>query len=126
MQSAVTLSILCLVISFSAPPSQKPGGARQLFAVRGEVTRIRPQGKGALLVTVRPAKEFAEVTVLAGENARVGSAAGRAGDLDLVGLLGEDAADEEAITAAELVEGDQVSVIYDPQSHNRALEIYLR
>ena len=32
---------------------------------------------------------------------------------------------DETITAAELNEGDVVSVIYDPQAQNRVLEIYV-
>lgn len=125
MQSFLTLLIFCLALT-GAQLQQKAQGARQLFAVRGEITQIKSQGKGVLLITVRPAKEFAEVIVLTRENARVGSAVSRASDGDLIGLLGEDSEADETITAAELSEGDDVSVIYDPQSQNRALEIYLR
>jgi hypothetical protein len=78
-----------------------------------------------LLITVRPAKDFAEVTVLARENDLVGSAVTRAGDTDLLGLLSEDSRDDETITAAELNEGDVVSIIYDAQTQNRVMEIYL-
>ena len=87
---------------------------------------MKPSGKGMLLITVRPAKDFAEVTVLARENDLVGSAVGRGQEGDLLGLLADDSRDEETITAAELSEGDVVSVIYDPQSQNRVLEIYVR
>jgi len=82
-------------------------------------------GKGMWLITVKPAKEFQEVTVLARENDLVGTAVGRAGDADLLGLLSDDPHDDETITAAELNEGDVVSIIYDPQLQNRVLEIYL-
>ena len=37
-------------------------------------------------------------------------------------MLSDDARDTEAITAAELNEGDVISIIYDPQLQNRALE----
>jgi hypothetical protein len=43
----------------------------------------------------------------------------------LFGLLTGDATEDETITAAELGEGDTVSVIYDPQLQNRVIEIYL-
>ena len=105
---------------------QRASGARQLAAVRGEITKLTPASKGMLLITVKPAKEFQEVTVLGRENDLVGSAVGRSGEADLLGLLSDDARDDETITAAELNEGDIVSVIYDPQLQNRALEIYLR
>lgn len=78
-----------------------------------------------LLITVKPAKEFPEITVLAGENDLVGAAVGRAGEADLLGLLSDDTHDDETITAAELNKGDIVSVIYDAQRQNRVLEIYL-
>lgn len=87
--------------------------------------KITAPSKGLLLVTVRPAKEFSEVIVLARENDLVGSAVGREAGADLLGLLSEDDRDEETITAAELNEGDVVSVIYDHQLQNRVLEIYL-
>ena len=105
---------------------QRAAGARQLAAVRGEITKLTSAGKGMLLITVRPAKEFQEVTVLARENDLVGAAVGRSGEADLLGLLSDDTHDDETITAAELNEGDVVSVIYDPQLQNRVLEIYLR
>ena len=98
---------------------------RQLAAVRGEIVSIKTPSKGRLLITVRPAKESAEVTVLARENDLVGGAVGRQSDSDLLGLLTDEARDDETITAAELKESDVVSVIYDPQAQNRVLEIYL-
>lgn len=133
MQSfAMILSVsllLALVPSLQRdPPPQtaaKPG-ARQLAAVRGEITKLAAASKGALLITVRPAKDFQEVTVLARENDLVGAAVGRSGEADLLGLLSDDTHEDETITAAELNEGDVVSVIYDSQLQNRALEIYLR
>ena len=82
-------------------------------------------GKGMWLITVKPAKEFQEVTVLARENDLVGTAVGRAGEADLLGLLSDDPHEDETITAAELNEGDVVSIIYDPQLQNKVLEIYL-
>jgi|SRR5438128_7339712 len=101
-------------------------GPRQLFAVRGEITKIGAAAtKGMLLITVRPAKEFPEVTVLARENDLVGVAVGRSSEADLLGLLSGDTRDDETITAAELNQGDIVSVIYDSKTQNRALEIYL-
>ncbi len=106
--------------------SQRAPGARQLAAVRGEITKLSSASKGMLLITVKPAKEFQEVTVLARENDLVGAAVGRSGESDLLGLLSDDTHDDETITAAELNEGDVVSVIYDPQLQNRVLEIYLR
>ena len=105
---------------------QRASGTRQLAAVRGEITKLATASKGMLLITVRPAKEFQEVTVLARENDLVGAAVGRSGEADLLGLLSDDTNDDETITAAELNEGDVVSVIYDPQLQNRVLEIYLR
>jgi hypothetical protein len=105
--------------------SQRAGTGRQLAAVRGEISRMTSPGKGMLLITVKPAKEFQEVTVLARENDFVGTGVGRAGEPDLLGLLSDDPHDDETITAAELNQGDLISVIYDPQLENRALEIYL-
>jgi len=105
--------------------SQRAAGARQLAAVRGEITKITSPSKGMLLITVKPAKDFQEATVLARENDLVGAAVGRSGESDLLGLLSDDTHDDETITAAELNEGDVVSVIYDPQLQNRAREIYL-
>ena len=87
--------------------------------------KITAPSKGSLLITVRPAKEFPEVVVLARDNDLVGNAVHREGGADLLGLLSEDSGDDETITAAELNEGDIVSVIYDPQLQNRAVEIYV-
>jgi len=106
--------------------AQRTPALRQLAAVRGEIIKVTRPSKGMLSITVRPAKEFQEVTVLARENDLVGSAVGRSGESDLLGLLSDDSHDDETITAAELNEGDVVSVIYDPARQNRALEIYLR
>jgi hypothetical protein len=135
MQNLLTLISLSLVIQLSLLPMARgtnararafgEQSARQLSAVRGEVIKMKSPGKGLLLITIRPAKEFAEVTVLARENDLVGSAVTRAGDTDLLGLLSEDSRDDETITAAELNEGDVVSVIYDPQTQNRVIEIYI-
>jgi len=110
---------------FNVGVRQGASGAKQLAAVRGEIKKLATAGKGMLLITVRPAKEFPEVTVLARENDLVGSAVGRSGESDLLGLLSDDSRDDETISAAELNEGDVVSVIYDPQLQNRVLEIYL-
>ena len=131
---AIVWSILLFTCASSAPANQpnrqsttqRPTSARQLAAVRGEITKVTAASKGMLLITVKPAKEFQEVTVLARENDLVGSAVSRSGDTDLLGLLSDDSRDDEIITAAELNEGDVVSVIYDPQLQNRVLEIYLR
>ena len=106
--------------------AQRTPALKQLAAVRGEITKLTAPSKGMLLITVRPAKEFQEVTVLARENDLVGSALGRSGESDLLGLLSDDTHDDETITAAELNTGDVVSIIYDPARQNRALEIYLR
>jgi|SRR5215216_2257724 len=131
MQILPTILSLSLVITLSLFPMTRAArafgnqSARQLSAVRGEVVKVKSPSKGMLLITVRPAKDFAEVTVLARENDLVGSAVTRAGDSDLLGLLSEDPRDDEAITAAELNEGDVVSVIYDPQTQNRVIEVYL-
>jgi len=108
----------------SAPPARPPA-AKQLAAVRGEVIKISASGRGMLLISVRPARDYAEVTVLARENDLVGTGVGREGGTDLLGLLADDARDDETISAAELNEGDIVSVIYDPQAQNRVLEIYI-
>jgi len=128
----LSLGLTLLAAPFSQQPTpgaaaygqQKPA-VRQLLAVRGEVVKITAPAKGSLLITVRPAKEFPEVIVLARDNDLVGSAVQREGGADLLGLLSEDSHDDETITAAELNEGDIVSVIYDPQLQNRAVEIYL-
>lgn len=87
--------------------------------------KITAPAKGSLLITVRPAKEFPQVIVLARDNDLVGSAVQREDGSDLLGLLTDDSREDETITAAELNEGDVISVIYDPQLQNRAVEIYL-
>ncbi len=114
-----------LILALLFSPAQQ-ASARHLLAVRGEVVGIKTQSKGMLLITVRPSKEFAEVTILARENDLVGNGVSREDRLDLLGLLAEDSREDEIITAAELNAGDKVSVIYDPGQQNRALEIYLR
>lgn len=105
--------------------NQRASTGRQLAAVRGEITKMTSPAKGMWSITVKPAKEFQEVIVLARENDLVGTGVGKAGEPDLLGLLSDDTHDDETITAAELNEGDVISVIYDPQLQNRVLEIYL-
>ena len=124
MQTFPGLLSFSMMLALALLPSPH-GQSRQLAAVRGEIISIKTPNKGGLLITVRPAKEFVEVTVLARENDLVGSATGRESDSDLLGLLSDEARDDETITAAELKESDVVSVIYDPQAQNRVLEIYL-
>jgi DNA-directed RNA polymerase subunit H (RpoH/RPB5) len=109
----------------TASPPPRPSAAKQLAAVRGEVVKISAASRGLLLITVRPARDYAEVTVLARENDLVGTGVGREGGTDLLGLLTDDQHEDETITAAELNQGDVVSVIYDPQAQNRVLEIYV-
>ena len=124
----IALLSLALACGPAQPPQTAPPrspAVKQLAAVRGEITRISAASKGMLLITVRPARDYAEVTVLARENDLVGSGVGRQGGTDLLGLLTDEAHDDETITAAELNTGDVVSVIYDPQSQNRVLEIYV-
>jgi hypothetical protein len=107
---------------------QRPSGTKQLLAIRGEVVKVASQSKGLLSITIRPARDYAEVTVVARENDSVGLASGHErGGSDLLGIIGgaDDSRDNERITARELQEGDIVSVIYNPLSDNRALEIYL-
>jgi hypothetical protein len=110
----------------ASQPNQSASPSKQLFAVRGEVTKMETQSKGLVAITVRPAHDPATVTVIARENDIVGAAVGRQKGADLVGLLaGEDQRENERITAAEIREGDLISVIYDPLAQNRALEIYM-
>ena len=79
-----------------------------------------------LAVTVKPFKDFAEVTVAARENDLVGTAVRRERGADLFGALaGDDSREDEGLTAGELREGDLISIIYDPLQENRALEIYV-
>ena len=118
----------CNVSQTGQPDARRaPAGTKQLFAVRGEVVKMGAHGKGMLALTIRPSGEFSEVTVVARENDMVGSAARSERGADLLGLITgtDDAHDSERITAAELQTGDIVSVIYDPQTDNRALEIYI-
>jgi len=111
--------------SATQPPSTS-ALAKQLFAVRGEVTKLEVQSKGLVAITVRPPHDTATVTVVARENDIVGAAATSKNSSDLVGLLsGDDQRESERITAAEIREGDLVSIIYDPTAQNRALEIYI-
>jgi hypothetical protein len=144
---AVQISVL-LVLSFNPPtrtaiaikghrgqeptsqtapePHRAQAPSKQLFAVRGEVTKMESQSKGLVAITVRPAHEVATVTVIARENDVVGTAVSHKNGADLVGLLGgDDQRENERITAAEIREGDLVSVIYDPMAQNRVLEIYI-
>ena len=136
MLNALTLSVVFLssILFGQTAQSGSKGGspvapqnpaARQLLAVRGEVVKIKAPSKGMLSITVKPVRDFGEVTVLARENDLVGHATSRAGGVDLLGLLSGDSGEDEMITAAELDEGDVVSVIYDPQLQNRVLEIYI-
>ena len=107
-------------------PNQAAAPSTQLFAVRGEVTKVETQSKGLVAITVRPAHDPATVTVIARENDIVGVAVSRQKGADLVGLLaGDDQRENERITAAEIREGDMVSIIYDPLAQNRVLEIYM-
>ena len=132
MHGLVTVWSLLVLLTVAPSPQRDSAAekanqqaARQLAAVRGEIVKIAAPSKGMLLITVKPAKEFPEITVLARENDLVGAAVGRAGESDLLGLLSDDTRDDETITAAELNQGDVVSVIYDPQRQNRVLEIYI-
>ena len=129
----ISLLLMPILLPTAAPPRSSGGSetepqsaqaARQLLAVRGTIMSIKTPVKGEFQLTVKPAKEFAEVIVLARQNDLVGSATRRANDAGIGGLFGG-TGDNETITAAELSEGDIVSVIYDPQLQNRALEIYL-
>ncbi len=98
---------------------------KQLLAVRGEVVKKAPYSKGWLRITIKPLKDPTEINVVARETDLVGSAVNRSGDKELLNLLSESSGEGETLTAAELDEGDFVSVIYDPQQQNRALEIYI-
>jgi hypothetical protein len=120
------ISVSLALFSANTQAGQHSPGLKQLLAVRGEIVKLALQSKGMIAITVRPSKEFAEVTVIARENDLVGNAVSRESSSDLLGLLGDDdPREDEKITAAELREGDIVSIIYDPQQQNRALEIYL-
>lgn len=131
MRTVATLVILLLLFyphqqldADQHAQSVKPA-MKQLFAVRGEIVSIKKQGARMMAIIIRPSKDFAEVTVIAHENDLVGSSVKRSDDVDLLGLLGDESRGQETITAAELNEGDAISVIYDPQLQNRSLEIYL-
>jgi hypothetical protein len=118
-------SLLLFVTHAQQSPPKPPVATKQLFAVRGQVVGIKSQSKGLLFITIKPPKGLAEVSVLARENDLVGRGVGAIGDSQLFGILTGETMEEETITAAELGEGDVVSVIYDPQAENRAIEIYL-
>ena len=109
----------------TAAAGQNQSAIKQLLAVRGEVVKKKVAGKGWLQLTVKPPKDYPEVMVMARENDLVGNAVSRSKDTGLLGLLSESEGADELITAAEIEEGDLVSVIYDPQAQNRALEIYI-
>jgi hypothetical protein len=98
---------------------------KQLLAVRGEVVKKAPYSKGWLRITIKPLKDPTEINVVARETDLIGSAVNRSGDKELLNLLSESSGEGETLTAAELDEGDFMSVIYDPQQQNRALEIYI-
>jgi len=136
MPGLVVLASLLLLLIYSPAIGQRPAQeastpapkqllSKQLFAVRGKIVSVKSHGKGLLIIAIRPAKDFAEVSVIARENDLVGRGIGSISDSELFGLLTGDAPDDETITAAELGEGDTISVIYDPQIQNRAVEIYL-
>jgi len=128
LMALVSVALVVGAASASGAQTASPqprAAAKQLAAVRGEVVKISAASRGLLLITVRPARDYAEVTVLARENDLVGNGVGHEGGSDLLGLLTDDPHDDETITAAELNTGDVVSVIYDPQAQNRVLEIYV-
>src|ERR1700752_1625310 len=66
----------------SAAQTPAPG-PKQLLAVRGEIIKVTTQSKGLLAITIRPAKDFAEVTVIARENEMVACSSVREGGADL-------------------------------------------
>ena len=126
MPGLVALASLLLLLTHAQQSPPKPAAVtKQLLAVRGQVVSVKDQGKGLLLITVKAPRGLAEVSVGARENDLVGRGVGGTGDSGLFGLLTGEATEEETITAAELGEGDVVSIIYDPQTGNRAVEIYL-
>ena len=138
LSSIRTIAALFIIVAAAGHPAESrterqtsqtasaKQGQKQLFAVRGDVKKITSAEKGTLAITVMPLKDFAEVTVVARENDLVGTAVRREGGADLFGALaGDDSRDDEGLTAAELREGDLVSIIYDPLQRNRALEIYV-
>ncbi|GEM_PF-1213719 len=110
--------------SKSSKPQQSASSGKQLYAVRGEIIARKSPAKGWLQLTIK-SKDATETIISVRENDLVGNAVSRSGDTDLAGLLSGSDRAAETITAAELETGDVVSVIYDPQQQNRALEIYL-
>src|SRR5688500_7249580 len=96
----ISLSLLLTISPQNPQPeasfSHQPGAqqtraahpTRQLFAVRGLLVSKKALSKGELQLLIKPAKDFAEVTVLARENDLVGSASRRANDSDVLDLLG--------------------------------------
>lgn len=109
----------------STSQSKNQPDVKPLFAVRGEVVKKTVAMKGWLQITVRPLKETSTIVIFARDNDLVGSGVHRSGDTNFLGLLSEDEDESGPLTAAELDEGDFVSIIYDPQQQNRAIEIYL-
>src|SRR5580693_8652188 len=72
----------------AAADQQRPSGTKQLLAIRGEVIKLAPQSKGLLSITIRPAPDYAEVTVVARTNDSVGLASGRErGGSDVLGII---------------------------------------
>lgn len=136
---SISLALILLIHPLQSPqPTNKtlpPSGnqnspvtaqpAKPLLAVRGEVVKREPYTKGWVRITIKSLKDAVEVVVFARETDLVGSAVNRSGDKELLNLLSESSREGDTITAAELDEGDFVSVIYDPQQQNRALEIYM-
>ena len=120
---AVLLSLSPFGLRQANPPASQ--ASKQLLAVRGEVVKKTAASKGWLRLTIRPPRDYPEVSVMARENDLVGNAVNRSKDTSLLGLLSESDSPDNTITAAEIEEGDIVSAIYDPQAQNRALEIYL-
>lgn len=113
--------------SSRATDSQAAGTKKQLLAVRGEVSHVATRNSELVEITVKPGRDFPEVTVVARQNDLVGNGVSHAAGTDLLGLFagGDESRENEKITAAELQQGDVVSVIYDPVNGNRALEIYI-
>src|SRR5688572_3094788 len=107
MPGLVVLASLLLLLTHAQQPAPKTGEAatgrppasKQLLAVRGQVLTVKSPSKGLLIIAIRPAKEFAEVSVTARENDLVGRAVGGTGDSQLFGLLTGDAPEDETITA---------------------------
>ena len=73
MPGLVALASLLLLLTHAQQSPPKPAVVtKQLFAVRGQVVSIKSQSKGLLLITIKPPKGFAEVSVIARENDLVG------------------------------------------------------